>query len=209
MAIERYLTHEKLVVRFLALLGVVSIVFVAIWALSYSFLPEGLLRGRTGGQILAGNDLAGGSVWLEWLRILAINLGVTFVVMVPANLIRTRRNIPLGYFSVISVAAVCAATIGTNSFTLPMVTRMPPSLGAFTSSGVYEIAAYVLAVTATVSIARWRIARWWGPDSTETLAPSKDGSTILERNVGVAVSVMTLVAACGWEAYRISLVLAP
>jgi hypothetical protein len=74
---------------------------------------------------------------------------------------------------------------------------------------VYEIAAYVLAVTATVSIARWRIVRWWGTDSTEVVVPPEDRSTILERNAGVAVAIAMLAVACGWEAYRISVVLAP
>jgi hypothetical protein len=45
-------------------------------------------------------------------------------------------------------------TVGTISFTIPIATKMPPSLADFGSSGVYEIAANVRAVTATVSIAR-------------------------------------------------------
>ena len=208
MSPQQYLVHDKLVVRFLALLAVVAVVFVAIWAASYAFLPEGVLRGRTGGAALAGSDLAGGSVWLEWLRIFGINLAATFLFMVPANLIRTKSDYPLGYISVISVVAIAATTLGTNSFTLPMATRTPPSLAVFMSSGTYELAAYVLAVAATVSIARWRVVRWWGSDTTEAVVPPKDSATIRERNAGVVLSVILLAAACGWEAYRVSLAVA-
>jgi hypothetical protein len=203
--IKRFLLHERLVVRFLALLGVVSMVFLVIWALSYAFLPEGLLKGRTGAQALAGDDLTGGSAWLEWLRIFVINLGVMLLVLVPANLLRTEGNYPLGYVSVSMVAAVCAVTLGTNSFTLSMEGRMPPTLAVFGSSGVYEIAAYVLAVAATVSIARWRIAG----NRTEPVAPTRDRSVVRQRNSGIALAVATLAIACGWEAYRVAQVLAP
>ena len=61
---KRYLIHDKLLVRFGTLLGVVMAVFLSAWTLSYFFIPEGVLRGRLVGQVLAGNDLAGGSVWL-------------------------------------------------------------------------------------------------------------------------------------------------
>jgi hypothetical protein len=202
---KHYLVHDKLLVRFLALLAVVAVVFVAGWAVAYAFLPEGVLRGRTGAAALAGSDLAGGSVWLEWLRIFGINLAVTFLLMVPANLLRTKRDYPLGYFSVIAIVTVAAVTLGTNSFTLPMATRTPPSLAVFGSTGVYELAAYVLAVTATVSIARWRTVRWWGRDSTEKVVLRRDRSTIFERNLGVVLSIVLLAAASGWEAYRVSL----
>jgi hypothetical protein len=53
MSPKHYLVHGRLVVRFLALLVVVVAAFVAAWALSYAFLPEGMLRGRTGGAALA------------------------------------------------------------------------------------------------------------------------------------------------------------
>lgn len=80
---KHFLVHDRLAVRLLALLAVAAVVFVVVWALSYAFLPEGVLRGRTGGAALAGSDLAGGTVWLEWLRILAINLAVTFLLLSP------------------------------------------------------------------------------------------------------------------------------
>ena len=207
--LRRYLTHEKLLVRFLTLLGTVSVLFVVVWMLSYSFLPEGLMRGRSGAQALAGVELTGGSVWLEWLRIFALNLTVAALIMVPGNLIRTKSDYPLGYVTVAASAALYAVTLGTNSFTFPMASRIPPSLVILGSSGIYEFAAYILAVSATVCIARWRIVKWWGlRGTTERLAPCRDKSALVERNVGVALAIVMLAVACGVEAYRISLALA-
>jgi hypothetical protein len=88
---QKYLLHDRLPVRFGALLGFVLIAFFAAWTVGYSFLPEGALRGRNVAQALAGNDLVGDSVWLEWLRILAINLGVMFLLVIAPNVIRTSR----------------------------------------------------------------------------------------------------------------------
>ena len=203
--LRRYLTHDRLVVRFLSLLAVVSIVFIAVWAASYWLLPEGLLTGRTGGQALAGAGLAGGSVWLEWMRIFGLNLVLAMFILVLANLIITKRGYPFGYVCVVLLSVVLAVVVGTNSFTIPMPVRMPPSLGAFGSSGVYEIMSYVLVVAATSSIGRWRIKRWWAVrGSTERVTASKDGLTLIQRNVGVALAIVLLAAACAWEALQIA-----
>ncbi len=199
------LTHDRLIVRFVALLAVVSVVFVSLWGLSYWLLPEGLLTGRTGAQALGGSGLAGGSVWLEGLRILGLNLAVTALLLVPANLFITKGGYSFGFVSVVLLTAVLAVTVGTNSFTIPMPVRMPPSLGAFGSSGVYEIMAYVLVVAATTSIGRWRIKRWWAiRGTTERVRPLKDKLTITERNVGVVLAFALLVSASALEAIQIA-----
>lgn len=62
---QKYLLHDKLPVRFGALLGFVLIAFFAAWTVGPSFLSEGSLRGRNVAQALAGNNLAGDSVWLK------------------------------------------------------------------------------------------------------------------------------------------------
>lgn len=200
-----HLMHDRLIIRFLALLAVVFVVFVCVWGASYWLLPEHLLTGRAGSQILAGSGLAGGSVWLEWMRIFGLNLAVAALFMVSANLIITKREYPFGYVTVVMVAAIFAVIIGTNSFTIPMPVRMPPSIRIFSSSGAYEIMAYVLAVTATTSIGRWRIKRWWAlRGTTERVRPPKDRATIIQRNVGVLLALAVLAAACAWEAVQIS-----
>ncbi|MBG0738040.1 hypothetical protein IV500_01130 [Paeniglutamicibacter antarcticus] len=178
--------------------------------MSYWLLPEGLLTGRTGTQALAGTGLAGGSVWLEWMRILGLNLAVTALLLVPANLITTKRGYPFGYISVLLLVAVLAVIVGTNSFTIPMPVRMPPSIGAFGSSGVYEIMAYVLAVAATPSISRWRIKKWWAiRGTTQRVRTSHSKTTITQRNTGVLLAFALLAAASALETVQIAAAVVP
>lgn len=201
--LQKYLIHDKLLVRFGSLLGLVLVVFLGAWILSYLFLPEGVLLGKTAAQALAGNDLAGGSVGLEWLRILVLNLGMMGL-YVAINLFRTGGNVPLGYAAVAVNALMFGAIIGTNSFTISQGGKIPPSLGIFGSSGIYEIAAYVLAAAATVSIAKYRLVGKWGEKMSLPQLPSM----IRERTLGVLLAVAILVIACGWEAVRVAQTLA-
>jgi len=205
---QKDLLHDKLLVRFGSLLGFVLIAFFAAWIVGYSFLPEGALRGRNVAQVLAGNNLAGDSVWLEWLRILAINLAVMFLLVIAPNVIRTARNLPLGYGTVTILAVVFGIAIGTNSFALSLGSKMPPSMMVFGSSGLYEIIAYVLAATATTSISKYRLIGQWPRQTIERIANAKHQSGSRERNVGILLAVAILVVACGWEAYRFSLAIA-
>ncbi len=201
---KRYLMHDRLLIRFGTLLGVVMLIFLGTWTVSYVLLPEGLLRGRTAAQVLAGTDLAGGSVWLEWLRLLALNLGIMGFVIIAPNLVRTPGDIPLGYSTVTLQAVVFGMIVGTNSFSVSLGGKLPPSLAIFGSTGLYEIAAYALAATATVSIARYRLIGTW-PKQKTSIIPTQTTAVIRERTVGVLLAIALLVAACGWEAYRFSL----
>jgi hypothetical protein len=109
--LQKYLLHDKLLVRFGSLLALAVVVFLGAWTASYFLMPEGVLRKQTVAQVLAGDDLAGGSVWLEWLRILAINLGATCVI-IAVNLFRTAGNCPLGYVTVILNAMLFGVVLG-------------------------------------------------------------------------------------------------
>ncbi|MFZ6020954.1 MAG: hypothetical protein ACOYXO_15215 [Chloroflexota bacterium] len=202
---QKYLLHEKLPVRFGSLLGIVLIAFFAAWFVGYYFLPEGALRGRNVAQALSGSSLAGGSVWLEWLRILAINLGAMFLLVIAPNLIRTPRNLPLGYSTVAILAVVFGMMIGTNSFTLSLGSKQPPSFMVLGSSGLYEIIAYVLSAAATTSLSSYRLIGQWPLQTIERIAHDQRNPVNRERNIGVLLAVIILVVACGWEAYRISL----
>ena len=201
--LQKYLMHGKLLVRFGSLLGLVLVVFLGAWTVSYFLLPEGVLRGKSAAQVLAGNDLAGGSVWWEWLRILAINLGAIGLI-IAANLFKTAGNTSLGYIAIIVNALIFGVVTGTNSFTLSQGGKLPPSMGIFGSSGLYEIAAYVLAAAATASISKYRLVGKWG----EKIVSTKTLSVIRERNVGILLAIAILVIACGWEAYRVALTIA-
>ena len=204
----KYLLHEKLLVRFGSLLVLVMAAFLGGWILSYLFLPEGLLRGRSAAQALAGNDLAGGSVWLEWLRLLAINLGALFLSIIAPNLFRTEKDYTLGFTSTTLIAVVFGITLGTDSFSLPMGGKMLPTLAILGSSGLYEIIAYVLAAAATVSISRYRLVGSGLKQKVEVIVPPKTESVTWERLIGVMLAITLLVVACGWEAYRFSLAIA-
>jgi len=205
---KHYLMHDKLLIRFGALFGVVMVIFLATWTLSYFFLPEGVLQERNAAQVLAGNDLAGNSIWLEWLRLLAINFGVIFLIIIAPNILRTPGNFPLGYITVGVQAVVFGIILGTNSFTLSLGSKLPPSIAIFGSSGLYEIAAYVLAATATASISKYRLIGRWPKQTTEMIVPPKTKSIIQQRNMGILLAGIILVIACGWEAYRVSLAIA-
>lgn len=201
--IQRYLLHEKLLIRFGALMGIVLIALLGSWGLAYWFLPEGVLRGRTGAQLLAGNDLAGGSVWLEWLRILVLNLAAMFLLVIAPNTLRSAGGYPLGYGTVLAITVIFGITLGTDSFSISMGGKISPSPALFMSSGVYEIAAYVLAATATVSIAKYRLAGVWPKQTLDKIGfQSRTGKQ--DCIVGILLALAILVAACGWEAYRIA-----
>lgn len=174
--------------------------FLGAWLLSYLLLPEGLLRGRSAAQVLAGNDLLGGSVWLEWLRLLAINVGVVVFSIIAPNLFRTEKDYPLGYTSTTLIAVVFGITLGTDSFAMSIGGKMPPTFAVFSSSGLYEIIAYVLAAAATVSISRYRLI---GKGVTP-ITPPKTRLVVQERLLGVLLAIGILAIACGWEAYRFS-----
>jgi hypothetical protein len=206
--LKQYLLHEKLPVRFGALLLVVMLIFLAAWTVGYFWLPEGVLRGQTVAHALAGNDLAGGSLLLEWLRLFAINLGVLLVIIVAPNVMRTERDLPFGYATVSLLAAQAGIILGTDSFAIPMGGKMPPSLAIFGSSGLYEIAAYVLAAAATISIARWRLVGRWPRQTVERPDIPRSPAVLRERNLGLLTAVVALAAACAWEAYHIASIVA-
>jgi hypothetical protein len=124
------------------------------------------------------------------------------VVMIAPNIVRTEGDYPLGYRTVTLVAAVFGVTIGTNSFALELGGKVPPSVAIFGSSGLYEIAAYVLATTATVSISKYRLVGTWPRQTTEAIVCPQTPSVIRARTVGIVLAITMLLIACGWEAYR-------
>jgi hypothetical protein len=202
---HRYLLHDKLMIRFAALSAIAVVLFVGVWTLSYLFLPEGILRGRNLGAVLAGTDLAGGSVLLEWLRIVAINLGVMLVLIVAPNLLRTEHDYPLGYLTAVILSILYAVTLGTGSFALAQGGRIMPSLAVLGRSGPYEIAAYVLAATSTYSIAKARLKGRWPKQSIEAIVADHPFRLRREQWLGLGFAVVTLLVSNAWEAYRIML----
>lgn len=195
---NRYLCHQKMSVRFLSLLGISLLLFLLTWAISYAFLPEALLRSRTGSAITGAE--AADSFLMEFLRVAAFNLFAMGMIVV-ANWIFKVGCYPLGYLLPFYLAIVYAITLGTNSFAIPLAERMAPTFDVLARSGVYEIAAFILAAASTYGITAYRVNRFIPPDS-EKIEPQPK----FFRDVhwpGLIGAILLLLAANAWEAYQI------
>ena len=169
------------------------------WTVAYYFLPEGMLRGRSGAAALAGEEAAASFI-LEFLRIVAINL-LPMGIVIYANRLLLVGDYPLGYLPPLIWALNYAVTLGTNSFSIPLPEPMAPSLAALGRAGPYEITAYVLMATATYGISANRFKRLIPPDS-EPIQP-KPKFTEQVHWFGFALAVAILIAANAYEAYMI------
>ena len=195
---RKLLCHKVWHIRFLSLLGLGAALFALAWTLGYYLLPEGFLRGRSGAAVLAGEEAAP-SFTLEFLRIAAINLMMVMVVY--ANRILMIRGYPLGYLLPLIWSVNYALTLGTNSFTIPLPEPMAPSFAVLGRSGPYEIAAYILAATATYGISANRFKRLIPPDS-EPIEPKPAFAENVSW-VGLALAITLLIAANAYEAHMI------
>lgn len=197
---KKLLYHERLYVRFLALFGFGLALFMLAWTLSYLFLPEGIIRGRTGGAMLVG-DKAADSFFAEWFPIVAVNL-FSVLMIVLANRIYQYEGIPLGYPIPLAFLIMYAVCLGTNSFSIPLPERMAPSLAVFGRTGLYEIAALTLVSVATYSINLYEVTRFI-PAAYTTVTPKPKFSLTLEQWIGLGLAIVILLAANAREAYMI------
>ena len=55
---NKFLFNDSIIVRFISLFVIGAILFTVVWYLSYHFLPEGILQGKTGSAIIVGSDAA-------------------------------------------------------------------------------------------------------------------------------------------------------
>ena len=196
------LLHRRVHVRFLSLYALGAALFLGAWVVSYLVLPDGVLRGRTGAQLLAGSEPAG-TFLAQWVRIAAINLTVGALFVVAPNLLRS-HGYPLGYATPLAWAVLYAIYLGTNSFTFPLPEgRMPPSLAVLGRSGPYEIGVYMLASVATYSLPRFELKGRLFRERIEPIPPSDRSPLSKEQWAGIAVAAIILLAANAWEAHRI------
>jgi hypothetical protein len=161
-------------------------------------LPPGrLLKGRLAGAALAGEGLAGGSVWMEWLRLSAVNLGVMFFVIVAPNVFRS-GDYPYGYATVTLLAVILGITFGTDSSAMSAGGKLAPSAKIFARSGLHEIIAYVLAAAATVSISKYRLMRTGEHTKININPKAKTCPRALPlRSKALPISGSALLAECG------------
>lgn len=149
------LLHQNITIRFLALYLAGLLLFLLAWEVSYQFMPEGLLQGKSAASKLAGSGAAP-NLWLEWVKIVGINL-LSCSLVVGANFVMVRGRFPLGYLIPLEWFIYYGILLGTNSFSIPMDSPMAPSFAVLGRSGLYEITAYTLVAVATYSISRYRI----------------------------------------------------
>ena len=201
--VKSLLLHDHLIVRFLALLVLVAALFLLAWTFSYLFLPEAILRGRTSAAILAG-ETAASSFYMEWLRIVIINLSVCLLTVIAPNLLRGDTGLPFGYYTVCVQAIMYAVTLGTNSFSLPLPDGpIAPTFAVLARSGPYEISAYILAATATASISRWTLRGRWPRQTVEHWEPDRGHRMSRVEWAGLVLAGVLLVTANAWEAFQI------
>jgi hypothetical protein len=197
---QRWLVHRRLAVRFAGLLALGVLMFAAAWTLGYWVLPEGLLRGRSAAAALAG-DTAAPTFWAEWGRVFAVNLLLGSLILLANGLVRV-NGYPLGYLIPLVWFAMYGLTLGTNSFAIPLPERMAPSLAVLGRSGLYELAAYALAATATSGLSGYTVRRLFVTQAE----PVTEGRTHLSAPVvwvPVVVAGLVLATANAWEAWQI------
>ncbi len=200
------LVSRRLGVRYATLLSLGVVTFLLCQAIAYWWLPEGMLRGRSGAALATG-DKAAQSFGTEWTRIAVFNLVILLLFYVAANLIRLSNGVPLGYNTVIVMQGYFGVITGTNSFSIPFgAGKIAPSFYWLVTPGVYELAAYALAAVATYDISRWQDVRVQGRTRAVRIqpSPSQQGWSSPQTRIGLAVAIAALVAANGWEAHRIA-----
>ena len=192
---NKYLFNDRIVVRFISLFVIGAILFTAVWYLSYYFLPEGILQGKTGSAIIVGSDAAP-TMLEEWGTIVMWNLGALFLVFI-VNLIRYLDRFPLGYITPLGMITLYAVFLGTNSFSIPMAERMAPTLAVLLRGGPYEMIAFILVAVATYNQSRFAL--------TEDMHSMKDIHRIspvprlsLEQWAGIGLAI-ALILLAGWR----------
>ncbi len=186
---NKFLFNDRIIVRFISLFVIGAILFTGVWYLSYYFLPEGLLRGKTGSAIIVGSDVAP-TMFEEWGTIVLYNLGALFLVVL-VNLIRYLDRFPLGYVTPLGLIAMYAVFLGTNSFSIPMAERMEPTLAVLGRGGPYEMMAFILVAVATYNQSRFALT-----NNPYRISPVPRMS--LEQWVGVGLAI-ALIFLAGWR----------
>jgi hypothetical protein len=163
-----WLTDDRLLLRFSTALLIGVAVNLIAWTLGYVFLPQGTLSGATLATRLPIGETGGaGRIFLE---IFLFNLLAAGGASAAANLFRVGQ-LPLGYIYAWGNWALFGLFLGTDSFEVVGRGKLAPSLiQLLGSKGFYEISAYTLIASATISLFIFRQRSWL------------DWSTVKERS---------------------------
>ena len=193
---NKFLFNDSIIVRFISLFVVGAILFTVAWYISYYFLPEGILQGKTGSAIIVGSDAAP-TMLEEWGTIVLYNLGALLLVVM-VNFIRYLDRFPLGYVTPLGLITMYAVFLGTNSFSMPMVEPMAPTLAVLGRGGPYEMTAFILVAVATYNQSRIALTK-------EEIHSLKDLHRIspvprmsLEQWIGIGLAIALIILA-GWR----------
>lgn len=196
---KKLLNSDKIIIRFFGLyLLSMSFLFLS-WLIAYYFLPEGLLRGKTPLNNLAG-DSAASSLVSEFLIIFSLNIAASSVIVVGNYILRV-KYFAFGYLVPLAWTILYGVTLGTNSFTFTMAEKMAPTIRVFLRSGPYEMMAAVLLAVATDCISINKSNSFF--EKSEPIPRLKRGKMKPENWLAAAVSILILAAAAFREAYMI------
>jgi len=193
---NKFLFNDRIIVRFLSLFVIGAILFTVVWHLSYHFLPEGILQGKTGSAIIVDSDVAP-TMLEEWGTIVMWNLGALLLIIL-VNLIRYLDRFPLGYITPLGMITLYAVFLGTNSFSIPMAEPMAPTSAVLLRGGPYEMTAFILVAVATYNQSRIALTK-------EEIHSLKDIHRIspvprmsLEQWIGIGLAI-ALILLAGWR----------
>ena len=186
---NKYLFNDSIIVRFISFFVIGAILFTTVWYLSYYFLPEGIMQGKTGSAIIVGSAVAP-TLFEEWGTIVMFNLGALFLIVL-INLILYLDRFPLGYVTPLGLITLYAICLGTNSFSIPMAERMAPTLAVLGRGGPYEMTAFMLVAVATYNQSRYALT-----NNSHHISPVPRMS--LEQWIGVGLAIALIILA-GWR----------
>ena len=195
---NNFFGSEKVIIRFISLYTLGLILFFISWTIAYYFLPESLLRGSGLLPGLAG-DTAADTLFREFIQILLINT-LGFILILGGNYILRVKNFSFGYLVPLAWMIKYGLTLGTNSFLIPMVETMTPSLAVFGRAGLYEMMAAVLFAVATCTISINKSETF---SSSSKKVPRAERGMKKDQWIAVGVALLILAAAAFREAYMI------
>jgi len=194
------LGNDKVIIRFLTLYGIGLVLFLISWVTAYYLLPEGFLRTIGIFGALAG-DKAANNMAIEFLKIFGLNLlGWSFIIL--GNYILRVNNFSFGYLIPLVWMIMYGATLGSNSFSIPLEVSLVPSLSVFTRSGLYEMMAGTLFAVATYSISVNQSASFFS--RSKPVPKDKRASLKKEDWIAIGIAVLILAGAALREAYMIT-----
>ncbi len=184
------LSHPNLLIRTLAATAVGLAVFLASWAASYTWLPEGAVRAFWQPSP-AGNDVQ--TIALAMFAWNLLTVGLTAL-----SSLFVLNRFPAGYFIPLLILAWYGALLGTNSFASPdPAGRLAPTVNViWTRSGLREAAAYLLVASALANIHLWREPSWWST-RLERVRSWRD----VRLSAPEIILIVAALALLGWAMY--------